>query len=84
MAIAAKTVWTSLRSATDSIAMEMGTDPASLPKAQRCVLYGLLAVIAIVVKALIDNGVLTIAQLQAAAAAATQEVWDDQPVNTGT
>ncbi len=66
-----------------------GADLASLPKDTRVAIYSVTAMVALLIKALNDNGVLTNAQLSAAVTAARAETWtelpnrvvDGQPVN---
>lgn len=79
--VAAKAVYTQLRSALLTIASRMGSDLSVAPKTLRVALFACLALISVVVKALVDNGVLTVAQLLAARDAAVAEVWDDEPID---
>lgn len=79
--VAAKTVFTQLRSALLAIGTRMGCDLSTATKPQRVALFACLALLSVVVKALVDNGVLTTAQLFAARDAALAELWDDEPIN---
>lgn len=78
--VTARAVWTQLRDALLTIARRMGSDLSDAPKPLRVALFALLAIVAVVVKALVDNGVLTVAQLLAARDAAVAETWDDEPI----
>ena len=74
----ARQYWGALRTTRNQIAQAMGTWIPSLPVEARAVSNADMALVGIVMKALVDNNVLTDAQLQAAQAAALAEVWDPE------
>lgn len=58
---------------------KMGTDVAVADKATRVAVYSPLAVLAVIVKLLVDRAVITDADLAAAFAAMDGTAWDDEP-----
>lgn len=68
----------SLRNLYHDLGRFLGSDLTSLPKDQRVGDISALAGIAVLAKALTDNGILTDAQLQAAMTMARSEVWPDE------
>lgn len=76
-----------LRITRNQVCQLMGVDPMSLPSDRRLTSNATLAVVAVLIKALTDNNVLTDAQLSAAQATALAELWafepPQDPVQTG-
>jgi hypothetical protein len=62
------------------IAGKFGTDISRADKQTRVLNLAVLALLAVVVKALTDNGVLTDAQILAVLNAARDDAYDDEPV----
>jgi hypothetical protein len=62
------------------VGLTMGCDITQLPKDIRVGDIATTAMVAVICKALTDNGILTDAQLQAAVDAAAAEPWTNQPL----
>lgn len=73
------TYYRQLKNARDTIAAALGVDVRSVQTETRAMSNAVLACLAILIKALTDNGVLTDAQLQAAVQTALAEAWDPEP-----
>jgi hypothetical protein len=69
----------SLMDLEKQLARLSGTEPTTMPKDLRVMTLAITAMTALLVKALNDNGVLSVAQLNAAVAAAKLETWSDLP-----
>ena len=65
------------------LANALGTDTTTMTKELRVVATAVTAMVAVVIKALTDNAVLTNAQLTAAVNAAKAEGWADLPNSGG-
>lgn len=65
------------------LANALGTDTTTMSKELRVVATAVTAMVAVVIKALTDNAVLTNAQLTAAVNAAKAETWTDLPGSGG-
>jgi hypothetical protein len=77
----ARTLWESLRTFRNQVALRMGTDVTRAPQDVRALGNANLATVAVLAKVLLDNNVITAAQLNAAAAAALGadgSVWDPE------
>jgi hypothetical protein len=74
-----RTYFTVLRDLANQLGLALGSNLTTLPKDARVGDAASLAAVAILCKALTDNGVLTDAQLQAAVAVAKSETWPDEP-----
>lgn len=72
---------TRLRSAHERIALKLGTDMVSAPKELRVAVTGGLVLLAVVVKTLVDKGVVTDAELNATFTAVEEALYDDEPAN---
>lgn len=68
-----------LKDARDQICSWLGSTAATRPSDQRALTNATLAAVAIVVKALTDNGAITDAQLLAAKNAALADIWNVEP-----
>jgi hypothetical protein len=68
-----------LRHLSNDLGFFLGCDLPTTPKDMRVGDAGSLAGIAVLAKALTDNGILTDAQLQDAMTAARAEIWPDEP-----
>jgi hypothetical protein len=71
-----------LRQRQDVIAVKYGCDIARADKQTRVVNLSILALLAVIVKALVDKGVITDAELTATLNAARDDVYDDEPVES--
>jgi hypothetical protein len=71
--------WNAVKTTRNTISLDMGTYLPSMEPTVRAGLNADLAVVAIVIKALTDNGILTDAQLQAAQVSALADIWDQEP-----
>jgi lipid-binding SYLF domain-containing protein len=78
-------VWDGLRTVRNQVAARLGVDVTTSSKEARAMGNANLAMVAVVVKVLIDKGLITGAELQAAANAAASGAdgssWDDEPIN---
>lgn len=73
--------WGSLRNTRNTIAQLLGTDIRGADTQVRAVSGADLATVAIVMKALVDKGLISNAELDAARDAALAELWDtEQPL----
>lgn len=70
----------SMRSRQDMIARKFGCDISQADKQVRVLNLSVLALIAVVVKALVDKGVITDAELMAVMDAARDDAYQDEPV----
>lgn len=64
------------------IAAKYGSDVTSAPKPARVLNKSLLVLLAVLVKTLVDKGVITDADLNATLDAARDDTYDDEPVGT--
>lgn len=67
-------LWTTQK----AVALRLGSDLSTADKRTRIVMQSLLAVVAIVVKALVDKGVLTDQELANARNAVLNETWPEE------
>lgn len=70
-----------MRARQDAIARKFGCDIASASKQWRVLNLSILALLAVLIKTLIDQGVITGAQLMATMDAARDDTYDDEPVD---
>lgn len=66
---------TQMRGTMNTVATQMGVDVTRTDKQARVTVTCLLAIIAVVVKTLVDKGVISNAELQATLDGAVGEVW---------
>lgn len=71
----------SIRARELAIARKLGADLTSLEAQHRVMNLSLLAVIAVLAKTLIENGVITVAQLNAVLDSARDDTWWTEPDN---
>ena len=76
-----KTYGTRLWGAYRALGRAMGVDLASSSKEARVLIKATCAILGVLLKVLVDRGVLTDAQLEAGYAAAEAELYPDEPVN---
>lgn len=69
-----------LRSAQNAIGLKLGVDLTTAPKATRVATLSVLALIGVLVKVLVDKGVVTNNELTTELNAAIADVWPDEPV----
>lgn len=74
-----RTYWNALVSTRNAVASRLGVDVPTTDKALRAISNADVAVIAVVVKALTDKGVLTDDDLTAARQSAIGDVWNEEP-----
>ena len=72
---------TQMRGIQRNIAIQYGSDVSQLDKQTRVLNLSVLALLAVVIKTLTDNAVITDAQLQAVLNAAGADTYPDEPVN---
>jgi len=70
---------TRLRSGVQKVALRFGTDLNGSTKTLRAVVMGVLVMIAVVVKTIVDKGVVSDAELLATFQAAEDEAQDGEP-----
>ena len=75
-----KAIWQQMRSVQEQVAYRLGVDLAHAEKTGRVYALSGLAIDAVIVKALLDKGVLTAADLTSALASGQADPWDDEPV----
>lgn len=66
-----------------AIAMKYGADVTRTSKTTRVAIKSVLVLLAVVVKTLVDKGVVTDAELTATLDAARDDTYDDEPVEPG-
>lgn len=71
----------SIRQRELAIARKLGADLASLDSQTRVLNLALLSVIAVLAKTLIENGVITVAQLNAVLDSARDDTWWTEPTD---
>ncbi len=77
-----KQIFSQMRTTANSIASTyLGADITALPKDVRCGDAAELAISAVIVKALLDKGVLTAADLTNALNSGATDSWDQEPTN---
>jgi len=69
-----------LRTLANQLGLALGCDITQLPKDVRVSDFAGLAAVAIVCRAIVDKGLLTNADLQAAVTAAQAETWPNEPI----
>jgi len=69
-----------LRAAQRQIGTKLGTDVTRIDKQSRVINGSLLALLAVVIKVLVDNGAMTDVQLQTAYQQAMDDTWPDEPI----
>ena len=74
---------TALSNRQQVIATKYGADITRTSKANRAAIKSLLVLLAIVIKTLVDKGVVTDAELNATLDAARDDAYDDEPVEPG-
>ena len=74
---------TALSNRQQSIAMKYGADVTRTSKTTRVAIKSVLVLLAVVVKTLVDKGVVTDAELTATLDAARDDAYDDEPVDPG-
>ena len=72
---------TALSNRQQIIAMKYGTDLTRTSKGTRVAIKSVLVLLAIVIKTLVDKGVVTDAELTATLDAARDDAYDDEPVD---
>lgn len=72
---------TRMRATQNKVAVKLGSDLSTAPKELRVAVTSVLVVVAVLVKAIVDKGVLTDAELQTALTAAEDDLYDDEPRN---
>ena len=70
---------TNMRAAQKAIARSMGSDVTAADKQTRVAVLAGDAMVAVVCKTLVDNGVITDGQLTAVMNAALADLYDDEP-----
>jgi hypothetical protein len=79
-----KQFWSSMKTIRDQIATAMGANLAGSDKALRAAANANLALTAVLAKTLVDNNIITVAQLQATlngAGGVDGSAWDDEAIN---
>lgn len=72
---------TQMRDVQRSVALQFGADVSQLDKQARVLNLSILALLAVLIETLTDNGVITDAQLVAVLDAAIADNYPDEPVN---
>jgi hypothetical protein len=71
--------WNSLVATRNTVALRLGVSVPDTQKTARALANADLALVAVVCKAIVDKGLLTDADLQAARDAAIADTWNDEP-----
>lgn len=74
---------TALSNRQQVIAMKYGADITRTSKTTRVAVRSVLVLLAVVIKTLVDKGVITDAELTATLDAARDDAYDDEPVDPG-